>query len=477
LTIDWRLQDIVESELTSAVSKYNAKSGMAVFLDCHTGDILAAAHFDPAERFPERPAKLRAISDQFEPGSVFKMFTAAALLDANLVNFQDSVFCEEGKWKLGRRTLHDDKELGWLNFRQVVEFSSNIGIAKFAMNMPPEELFDVYRKFGFGQKLRCGLPGEAAGSLNKPQPWSEYNIAALTMGHSVATTPLQLAAAIAAVANGGTLMRPRILLGYIEPDGGLVRESESQEICRVFEESISDSLRSILRGVVERGTAKVINSEVIKIAGKTGTAEIPDLINGGYHKNHFSASFGGFFPYDRPIIAGLVVLEDPRPITYGGYTAGKAFKQIAEEYSVINPDAFILRDRTLFASNDRLDNTVEVPNLVGRDVHLAIELAEKNGVKLRASATEGVVTWQFPPADRVLFAGDELIVSVAQTEAKEQPMADLRGLPIRTVAAFLHHIGIDYRIEGVGTVVNQSIKPGTIVSPGSASCRLVCKAT
>jgi beta-lactam-binding protein with PASTA domain len=144
---------------------------------------------------------------------------------------------------------------------------------------------------------------------------------------------------------------------------------------------------------------------------------------------------------------------------------------------VINPDAFILRDRTLFASNDRLDNTVEVPNLVGRDVHLAIELAEKNGVKLRASATEGVVTWQFPPADRVLFAGDELIVSVAQTEAKEQPMADLRGLPIRTVAAFLHHIGIDYRIEGVGTVVNQSIKPGTIVSPGSASCRLVCKAT
>lgn len=476
MTVDWRLQEIVETEIARAVKEYNAKSGMAVFLDCDNGDILAAAHFDPTERYPERPTKLRAISDQFEPGSVFKIFTAAAVMDAGLVVYTDTVFCEEGAWLVDRRTIHDDKEHGWLNFRSVMELSSNIGIAKFALEMPPEELFDVYRRFGFGQKLRCGLPGEAAGSLNKPQPWSDFNIASLTMGHSIATTPMQLAAAIAAVANGGRLMRPRLVLGYVDQTGNLVREIEPQEICRVFDESISDSLRAILRGVVENGTATPVNSEVIAIAGKTGTAEIPDLVNGGYLKNHFSASFGGFFPYDRPIIAGLVVLEDPRPITYGGYTAGKAFKRIAECYSVINPDAFVNQDRTLFASSDKLENTIEVPDLVGRDISLARQLAEQNGINLCVSAEKGIVNWQFPPADRLLFRGDKLIVSVGQSGSDEQPMADLRGLPIRMVAAFLHQVGIEFQFEGVGSVVRQSIKPGTMISPGSARCKLVCRA-
>lgn len=477
LTVDWRLQEIVEAELVRSVKQYQAKSGMAVFLDCNSGDILAAAHFDPKERYPERPAKLRAISDQFEPGSVFKIFTAAALMDAGLIDYADSVFCENGKWRVDRRTLHDDKKHGWLNFRSVMELSSNIGIAKFALEMPPEELFAVYRKFGFGQKLRLGLPGEASGSFNRPQRWSDYNIAAMTMGHSIATTPMQLAAAIAAVANGGRLMRPRLVLGYVDQTGNLVREIEAQEICRVFDESISDSLRSILRGVVVNGTAKPVNSEVIAIAGKTGTAEIPDLVNGGYHKNHFSASFGGFFPYDRPIIAGLVLLEDPRPITYGGYTAGVAFKRIAESYSIINPDAFVMRDRILFASNDRLENIIEVPDLVGRDISLARQLAEESGISLRASAEEGIVSWQFPPADRILFEGDELIVSVRQTDSDQQAMADLRGLPIRMVAAFLHQLGIDFQVDGVGAVVRQSIKPGTMISPGSVRCRLVCRST
>ncbi|MBN1212717.1 MAG: penicillin-binding protein 2, partial [candidate division Zixibacteria bacterium] len=223
LTIDWRLQEIVEEELAAAVEKYNAASAMAVFIDCNNGDILAMAHYDPQEKYRDKPAKLRAVTDQFEPGSVFKAFTAAGLLDEGAVDFGDSIFCENGKYKIGRRTLHDDKERGWLSFREVMELSSNIGVAKCAIDFGGERLMETYKKFGIGEKLRCGLPGETAGRLTPPRTFSPYNVAALAMGHSVAVNTLQLAAGFAAIANGGELLRPRLLLGYVDDGGYVVR--------------------------------------------------------------------------------------------------------------------------------------------------------------------------------------------------------------------------------------------------------------
>jgi stage V sporulation protein D (sporulation-specific penicillin-binding protein) len=294
------------------------------------------------------------------------------------------------------------------------------------------------------------------------------------MGHSVAVNTLQLAAGFAAIANGGDLLRPRLLLGYVDDGGYVVRERDRDLIGRAMKGKSVDSLKAFLRGVVENGTAQPANSPVIAIAGKTGTAEIPDLENHRYFKHKFMASFAGFFPYEKPVIAGVVVLKAPHPITYGGYTSGPAFRKIAERYSVLNPDLFTAPERMLVEKSKRLDKTVEVPNFVGREIVQARMLAENKGVKLRCTAAEGTVVWQFPPADRILFDSDEVLLMVAAPGSENYIMADLTGLSVRKVAAFLNFIGITYTIEGNGRVVRQSVKPGETVTNGTV-CRLQCR--
>lgn len=475
LTIDWRLQEIVEEELKNAVETYNAKSAMAAFMDCRTGDILALAHFDPLEENPDKPSKSRAISDQFEPGSVFKAFTAAACLDAGVVDYDELVDCGMGKWKMGRHTLHDDKKHALLNFREIVELSSNIGIAKWAWRVNSEELFDMYKRFGFGQKLGCGLPGEAAGRLSKPYKWSEYTTAAIAMGHSVATTPLQLADAFGAIANGGELLKPRLLYGTVDSDGYVRGAGERKVLSRVFNRSIADSLRAILHGVVLNGTAKdSVKSKLVSIAGKTGTAEIPDLVNKRYFKNKFMASFGGFFPAEHPAISGVVVLQECRPITYGGLTSGPTFRRIAERFTILNPDMFVSPNRELAAGKTKTDNT---PDLIGSEIDAARRFAARRGMELRASAAEGTVAWQFPPPDRPRLSLDtgqsQVILAMAVPTAGQLIMPDLSGLTLQKATAFLLRAGIKCTVMGSGTVVAQSIAPGAPIKRGAA-CRLEC---
>ena len=475
LTIDWRLQEILEQEIRAAALEHNAKAAQAVFIDCHTGDILAMAHFDPNEKHPERPTKMRPVTDQFEPGSIFKAITAAGLLDAGHIDWNDSVFCEEGSWQLGRRRLRDDKKLGWLGFRRVFELSSNIGTGKYALRLGGEELYKTARRFGMGQKLRTGLPGEESGQLYPRDRWSDYTVAALAMGHSVATTPLQMAVAFGAIANGGELLRPNLILGHVEDNGYVCEYDRRQLIGRAMEESSAESLHSLLSGVVDSGTATAVKSPIVAIAGKTGTAEIPDLENNRYFKNKFVGSFAGFFPADRPMIAGIVLVEEPHPIHYGGLTAGPAFRKIAERYTVLHPDFFTSPERTLVANDDGSEAITEAPALLGRQLAQARLEAEKCGVNMRSDGDDGFVVWQFPPADRVMFLGDDVVVAVTQPQS-EPSMIDLRGLSVRQASAFLSHLGLKFRIIGRGRVVKQSIRAGQQITPG-IECRLECLAT
>ena len=240
-------------------------------------------------------------------------------------------------------------------------------------------MIDTYRKFGFGKRTGLGFPGETKGSLRPPQVWSDYNVAALAMGHSVATTCLQMANAMAAVANGGQLYEPRLVLGYVDDDGYVRRTGEPKVTGTPLNKVSADTLRTFLRGVVEVGTGKLVNSEFVTIAGKTGTAELPNLIDGGYYKHKFMASFCGFFPADKPVIAGIVALKDPKPITYGGLTSGKAFRHIAERYTISHQDLFAASERVCDKRETPATLTVEVPNFVGRDIYQARLLAKEPG--------------------------------------------------------------------------------------------------
>jgi cell division protein FtsI/penicillin-binding protein 2 len=472
LTVDTRLQEIVEEELQRTVEKHNAKGGMAVFLDCESGDILAAAHFDPDEDNPGLPIKLRAITDQFEPGSIFKAFTAAALLDEDHVDFDDTTYCEMGKWKVDNRYLHDDKELGWLTFREIMEKSSNIGVAKHAIELGGEAMFEGFARFGIGTKTGVRLPGEASGSLVPPSRWSDYNIAAMAMGHSVATTALQMAVAFNAIANGGELLQPQLVLGEVDDDGRVVNRRYKKVLRKVLSREAADSLRAFLCGVVEHGTAENLKSSTITLAGKTGTAQIPDLVNKRYFQNRFMASFAGFFPAESPLIAGIVIIEDPQPVHYGGWTAGPAFKNVAERFAVMHPELLTVPER-LLVERKKSEGLVDTPDLIGRTLAAAKELAEEKQLIFRTDADTGFVVWQFPAAERLIFEGDEVIAVTGQPE-KAARLINMKGMSVREVTAYLTHVGIDFEISGNGRVVNQSLRPGTVLSSENF-CRLECR--
>ncbi|MDF1544772.1 MAG: penicillin-binding transpeptidase domain-containing protein [bacterium] len=474
LTVDWHLQEIIEEELQAAVIKHKAKSGMAAFVDCNNGDILAMAHFDPNEKNPHRPVKARVVTDQFEPGSIFKVFGAAALLDRGMVNYAESTYCEMGKFRLGRKTLHDDKKLEWLNFREIIELSSNIGISKHAISLGGEAIQETCQKFGLGQKLLDCMPGETGGKIKAPSRWSEYNTAAFTIGHSVAVSTLQMAVAFAAIANGGELLKPRLIFGGVDEDGYVVRSVRREVVGRAMKENSSDSLRAFLRGVVERGTAKPVNSAAVTIAGKTGTAQIYDVVNKRYYSSKYMGSFAGFFPAENPLVAGIVVIEEPHPIHYGGYTAGPAFRSIAERYTVLNPDLFASQENVIEESEESHRATVEVPDLSGYTPVDALAKVVEAGLEVRCEGSEGNVVWQFPSPDRLLFEGDDVLVVVGSQQDSLHRMIDLKGLSLREVAAFCGYAGVAYEVTGKGRVVRQSIEPGSPIEDKSL-CRLVCK--
>ena len=474
LTIDWHLQEILENELKIGLEEFNAKGGMGAFVDCNTGEILAMAHCDPNEKNLDKPLKLKVVTDQFEPGSIFKAFTAGGLLDAGLINFEDTIYCEKGKWKIGRRTLHDDKELEWLTFRQIMELSSNIGIGKYALKLGGDKLYQTACNFGFGKKQNIGLGGETRGRIVCPEKWSDYTISALAMGHSIAVNTLQMVNAFAAIANGGELLKPSLVLCRVNEKGNITDHSQREVINRVLKKESSDSLRSFLRGVVEHGTAPKVNSPAISIAGKTGTAEIPREDVRGYYKNKFMASFAGFFPAEEPQIAGIIVYKNPKPITYGGYTAGPVFRRIAENYLVINPDIFKVDQQVMMMMKDQKESTVEVPDFIGHSIDQVKARANEEGIVVFKDADSGMVVWQYPPADRLIFKGDIVLVAVGINNETEQKMPDLRGLSIRQASAFMTHAGIKSRIKGRGRVIKQSILPGETVN-NKTECWLECK--
>ncbi|MDZ4723671.1 MAG: penicillin-binding transpeptidase domain-containing protein [candidate division Zixibacteria bacterium] len=473
LTIDWQFQEIVEQELRAAVDSFKIKSGMAVFLDCTNGDILAMAHFDKSETNPERPTKLKAISDQFEPGSSAKAFTAAAALDAHTIRPFDLVYCEKGAWRLGRKVLHDAKQYEYLTFTDVIAKSSNIGVGKVAVELGGEELYQAFLRFGLGTKIKCGLPGETRGSLPRPNRWSEHTTATLAMGHAVAVNALQMATAFAAIANGGDLLHPRLIQGEVDHTGLFTKQGEREVVGRAFEPETRAYLHGILRAVVEHGTGKKANSPQVAIAGKTGTPQLIDQETGAYSHNRYLGCFAGFFPYEKPVIAGIVVLEEFDRETEAGATAAPTFGRIAERFTVANPDIFTVPERTLHARTTTRKSIFTTPDFTGQTLFSSHKLAASRGITLRCSAAEGTVIWQFPPAERPIHEGENLLVVVRESDGTMR-LADLQGLSIQAASAYLSFIGMDFLFSGSGSVFSQSILAGELALKESL-CRIQCR--
>ncbi len=433
LTIDQYLQYIAERELRAGVDANHAAGGTALIMNPRNGEILALANwptFNPNAfaRTDDDARRNRAIQDLYEPGSTFKIVTASAALEHGVMTPETPIETSPGYITFGSRIIHDSHHYGLLSFTDVIVKSSNVGAIKVGLKLGPQVLGEYVNRFGFGQVLAPDFRGETPGIVWSPDRLNSSALASVSMGYQIGVTPLQMATAVSAVANGGHLVQPHVVRAVIKDSKRLDRPS------RVLREAIAPetatTLTQIMEQVVERGTAKAAQIPGYTIAGKTGTAA--KLVNGRYQKSDYNASFVGFIPSRKPALTILVVIDSPHGNGYtGGAVSAPVFRRIAEAavtYLGIPPTLNPLP-----------------PVLVAADTNPQPGTVKPTPVKV------------------------ETPTSVAPKD--DGLMPDLRGLSARDALRHLSRMGMATRMSGDGFVVSQKPEPGSVLVPGDA-CEL-----
>lgn len=400
LTIDATVQDIAETELRRAVEECDARGGAVLVMEVATGEILALAEL-PAVADRENSSHadslwtLRCVSHVYEPGSTFKLVTAAALLDKTTVAPTDSFDAEDGTADLGFATIRDPHPHRWLTVEEAFMFSSNIVMAKASGALQAGDLYGYARLFGFGARTGVGLPGESAGTVPPVDRWSARTKATMAFGQEVAVTPLQMLNAYAAIANRGVMMMPRLVRGVADPATGEVIRSEPVVVRRVVSEATAATLREFCLRVVEEGTAKSAKVGFMRVAGKTGTAQKAG--GRGYVANRYIASFVGFAPYESPRIACLVMVDEPKwSVRYGGDSAAPAFARICESLASSTPlfDDVLSVETVRVAAHD--GGRARTPNFLRMERSAALEAARRTGTNVLCRGGAGRVVAQVP---------------------------------------------------------------------------------
>ena len=333
LTLDNVIQSMVEQELSLTLKKTKAKSVEALFMDPQTGEILALANkpdYDPNHYSDYSPftRKNRVVQSLYEPGSSFKSFTASALLQEGLTDLNEKIYCGESV-RVANHLFHDWKNFDRdLSVTEIFENSSNVGVIELTSRIEKEKFYEYIRLFGFGSRTGVDLPGEGKGIVRSPSDWSLTDLPAISIGQGIAVTPVQMVTALSALINGGKLLRPYVVKYVSSSDGKIIKENRPLVIRRVSSESLSQTIKSLLEGVVEEGTGKRAKVTGYSLGGKTGTAQIPASNKRGYLPNKYIASFMGFAPVDSPRIAGIVIIKEPTGAYYGGEVAAPLFRRI-----------------------------------------------------------------------------------------------------------------------------------------------------
>jgi cell division protein FtsI (penicillin-binding protein 3) len=415
LTLSRELQDIAERALRDAVDRMGAAGGDVVILDPHTGELRALASHRTDGSFSGVPA----LSAPFEPGSTLKPFFAAALLATGRATPDERIDTENGVYTLAGRTITDVHAEPSMTLAEVIRHSSNIGIVKFASRLAPREQYEVLRDLGFGTPTGVPFPSEAGGTLMPPDEWTHVSSASLAMGYEIAVTPVQLAVAYAAIANGGELLEPTIVREIRDPSGGVRFRHVRRVVRRVMDEDIAATVRRMLVGAVEDGTAGRAALGSFSVAGKTGTARVAR--GGRYVASEYTASFVGFFPADAPQYVVLVKIDRPTGAYYGGQTAAPVTRAVLEA-AIAARDAAL--DRRALASRESLE---------------ALAKAGPHAEDLREA--ERVLDEQ-PPA-HVVDLPLARHARAKRTPARAVP--NVRGMQLREAVRTLHRAG--FRVQ------------------------------
>lgn len=456
LTIDNDIQEIVENALQKGVKKLEADRASAIVVDPNTGEILAMAaypNFDP--NFPRQvkgnEVRNDAISLVYEPGSTFKLITACAALEEQSIDPMKLIDGEGGRLVLSNgEVIRDGKDYGQMNMYDAMAVSSNVAFAKIASTVGNEKFYRFVRSFGFGSPTSIDLPGEESGRLKLPHQWSGRTLITMAMGHEILVTPLQMAMAYSAVANGGELLMPRIIKEWRNQITGEVLETpEKRVIRRVVSQETAAMARSMMREVVIRGTGRNIRSQNLDFAGKTGTAEKFNVIENRYDRNSMISSFIGMVPANNPRYVAVVLVDEPRTYTSGAYTAGPIFKEVLERIYA-HPQASPLQYNLAHIAG--IDSCL-IFNYIGLTQKNARDSADLRGCKLKFAGSGTQVVSQ-----QVLNqSSGEIKLTLGVPIYKSMP--DLLGLPLRDAMEVLGGAKAYVKVSGKGWVAKQEPKP------------------
>jgi len=439
LTIDRNIQKILEEELSRGVKEFGASSGVGIIMDPNSGQIISIANvpdFDPNiyNKFSNDGRRNRAIIDTYEPGSTIKPLVLSILLNEDLTSLDEIINTENGSYKYKGVSIHDTHPFEKLSVSEILEQSSNIGMAKISSRIKPDIFYKYLRDFGFGNVGAITLPGESKGLLKKPANYSGITIPFIAQGYEISVTPLQLVTAFSALINGGTLYRPYVVSKIVNSEGLNVLENEPLALRKVITTEISSNMRSILRNVVINGTGKNANVEEITVGGKTGTSQ--KLIGKSYSKDHYNSSFIGFYPVENPKFICLVLLNSPSEGKYGGLAAAPVFKNITNRILQTNIGIEL---KSKFSTPERIAESISSKN---------VKTISANNEELQNS-------------------------EVNKYLQKEHGMPNLLGLTIREASALLNQLKVKYKFKGTGKIISQSIKPGQKINKNTV-CELTC---
>jgi cell division protein FtsI (penicillin-binding protein 3) len=419
LTIDKDIQYKAQEALKMAVERTKAKSGQAVVVDPETGEILAMAVvplFNPNTFRKHRPSQWRnrIITDVYEPGSVIKVFLLATALDQKILTLNTKFFCEEGQFKVANHIIHDTKKNDFLSVSDIVVYSSNIGAVKIGQRVGYERFTEYLKKFGFGKKTGIGLLGERTGFIRPVRLAKEIDKANIYFGQGMTASSLQLTMAMAAIANGGKLMRPFVIKSVKDQQGVVVTENRPKMIRQVISPEVASKVRHVLERVVDEGTGTEAAISGFRAAGKTGTSQKVDPRTMRYSQENYMSLFVGFVPVDKPRLVIMVAVDEPREERYGGLVAGPVFKELGGwtlNHLRVNPQV-------------RLVKIEEDPKIS----------------EVRRQIME--------PKPSVMIQDPDLL-------------PDFRGQSMREVLRGGRSLGLDVVLEGTGLAVRQVPQPGS----------------
>lgn len=488
LTIDKVVQHIAERELARAVEKYHARAGSVVVLDPRTGDVLALANlpdFDPNRfnAFPAENRRNRAVQDMAEPGSTFKLVTAAAALETGCFSENDVIDCEQGRAVFQKRTVRDHVPRGRISFRDVIGFSSNIGAVKIGLKTGAECLVRYAEAFGFGRPSGIELPGEAGGLVKRADKWDQTTRTSFPYGQEVAVTTLQTALAYAAVANDGWLPNPHIVRQPAGENPGRPNERPLLRKQAVSAET-ARRLRGLLTAVVQQGTGTEAGLPNYTVAGKTGTAQKPLPHARGYDPVNHIASFVGFMPAEQPQVLIAVVIDSPRGVEWGGVVAGPVFREITQNlvaYLGIPPagQGAVSVKPPVPAGPERAAAApaclVRVPGVCGQEPGAGVQELAAAGLRADCQGRGGLIASQQPAAGLLVTAGSTVLLGLDNGGTGGQVrVPNLSGQPLRPALQVLAAYGLRARVNGSGVVCSQYPIPNSRAQ-GGAVCILSCK--